>query len=127
MVQRSAARWTLGKDGKKHKMDSVTKMLDGLGWRSLEHRRTDKRLQMLHKIIDPEIDSISNPNLRPVTGMALSAYPHRLVNFRKHTANQFNSFYPRTVRQWNALDSDVALATFEVFKDRVSKVQHRAQ
>ena len=127
MVQRSAARWTLGKDGKKDQKSSVTEMLNSLGWRSLELRRTDTRLTMLHKILDPEFDTITHPDLRPVTGIALSAYPHRLINFRKHTASQFNSFYPRTVRQWNALDSDVALTTLEVFKDRVSKVQHRAQ
>ena len=125
MIQRGAARWVLGKDGRKHQTDSVSAMLDSLGWRSLEHRRTDTRLGLLYKIRN-EMVHITNPNLRPVSGMTLSAYPHKLVNIRKYTASQFNSFYPRTVRQWNDLDSDVALATPEVFKTRVSTVQHRA-
>ena len=125
MIQHNAARWTLGKDGRRHREDSVTAMLSVLGWRSLELRRADTRLNMLHKIRN-DLVKISNPDLRPITGMLHSAYPHRLVNFRKHTASQFNSFYPRTVRQWNDLDPSVALATHELFKSRVSKLQHRA-
>ena len=137
MVQNNAARCVLGKDGKRHQkaenaagnvkkkfqIDSITEMLSGLGWRSLKQRRADTRLNMLHKITNEQVH-ITNPDLRPVTGMTLSVYPHRLVNFRNQTASQFNSYYPRTVHQWNHLDSDVALATFEAFTSQMSKVQH---
>ena len=125
MIQRGAARWVLGKDGRKHQTDSVTQMLDSLGWRSLEHRRADARLTMLHKIRNKDVQ-ISNPDLRSVSGITLSAHPHKLINFRKYNASQFNSFYPRTVRQWNELDSSVAMTTLEAFKSQVSRVQHRA-
>ena len=125
MIQRNAARWTLGKDGRRHREESVTQMLSVLGWRSLEQRRADTRLNLLYKIQN-SIVKITNPDLRPITGMLHSTYPHRLVNFRKYTASQFNSFFPRTVRQWNDLDPSVALATPELFKSRVSGLQHRA-
>ena len=50
MIQRSAARWVLGKDGRRYRTDSVTAMLDNLGCRSLQQRRADSRLYMLYKI-----------------------------------------------------------------------------
>ena len=125
MIQHNAARWTLGKDGRKYRTESITAMLNSLGWRSLEQRRTDTRLTMLYKIQN-DLVQIHNPNLQPVSGISHSANPHKFVNFRKYTAPQVNSFFPRTVRQWNALDSTVATTTFEAFKSHVSRVQHRA-
>ena len=48
MVQRRAARWTLGRSSP---YDSVSSMLGELGWRSLEDRRTDARLCLFYKIV----------------------------------------------------------------------------
>ena len=48
MVQRRAARWTLGRFSS---YDSVSGMLDELGWRSLEGRRTHARLCLFYKIV----------------------------------------------------------------------------
>ena len=47
-VQRKAARFVKGKYGS---YDSVTKMLQELGWQSLEKRRLDARLILMYKII----------------------------------------------------------------------------
>ena len=82
MIQRSAARWVLGKDGRQHQTDSVTEMLGSLGWRSLEQRRADSRLCMLHKILNDDVN-ITNSDLRYATGIKNSAYPHKLYAFRK--------------------------------------------
>ena len=48
MVQRRAARWTLSEYSP---YASVTQMLQSLGWRSLEQRRSDFRLCLFYKII----------------------------------------------------------------------------
>ena len=46
MIQRRAAPWVLGRHDR---LDSVTNMLSSLKWRSLDLRRSDARLCMLHK------------------------------------------------------------------------------
>ena len=48
MVQRRAARWVKYNYST---YDSVSTMLNNLGWRSLENRRIDSRLFMFHRII----------------------------------------------------------------------------
>ena len=48
MIQRRAARWVKNNYSP---YDSVSNMLDGLGWRSLENRRIDSRLVMFYIII----------------------------------------------------------------------------
>ena len=48
MIQRRAARWVKNNYSP---YDSVSNMLDGLGWRSLENRRIDSRLVMFYRII----------------------------------------------------------------------------
>ena len=47
MVQRRAARWV---SNRYSSYDSVSAMLSNLGWRSLEYRRYDSRLEMFYKI-----------------------------------------------------------------------------
>ena len=125
MIQRKAARWVLNKDGRKHRDESVSDMLNLLKWRSLEQRRIDIRLTMLWKIRNEKVH-ISSSLLVPNTGILHSAYPHRYVPIGKHNADQYNSFFPRTIRQWNKLDSGVALGTcLDTFKRHVSGVQHQ--
>ena len=48
MTQRRAARWVKNNYST---YDSVSHMLDNLGWRSLENRRTDSRLIMFYEIV----------------------------------------------------------------------------
>ena len=77
MIQRNAARWTLGKDGRRHREDSVSAMLSVLGWRSLEQQRADTRLNMLHKNQNENV-KITTLTSGPsgITGMLHSTYPH---------------------------------------------------
>ena len=128
MIQRKAARWVLGKDGRKFRYDSVTDMLDRLGWRSLEQRRADIRLTMLYKIHTQKV-GITSDQLVPYssdTGILGSAHPHRYMPISKQNANQYQSFFPRTIRQWNTLDTAVTVCkTPETFKSRVSRLHHR--
>ena len=66
MTQRRVARWVKKKKKKKNysPYESVSNMLDDLGWRSLENRRIDCRLVMLHKIYysNPALHSLHAPS-----------------------------------------------------------------
>ena len=48
MIQKRAARWV--KNNYSH-YDSISNMLDSLGWRSLENQRIDSKLVMFYRII----------------------------------------------------------------------------
>ena len=114
MVQRRAARFVTSRH---HKRSSVSDMLEGLNWRSLEDRRKDARLYMLYKI-DRQLVVIKKDR--------------RLTSPKRRSRNRFQligckidrrkmSFFIRTVRDWNALppviqNSDSLCA----FKARVS-------
>ena len=127
MVQRTAARWVLGRDGRAHRQDSVTSMLQRLEWRTLEQRRADTRLTMLYKINSGKVDISSDQLVHYSPDSILgSAHPHRYLPIGKENADQYQSFFPRTIRQWNRLDTDVtSCETAETFKSRVSKLCHR--
>ena len=53
MVQRRSARFVLNK---KDRYASVTKMMESLGWPSLQSRRTNAKLIMFYKIINNIVD-----------------------------------------------------------------------
>ena len=80
-------------------------------WASLEDRRTVARLTMLYKINSDELP-ITIPakfipvtrNQRPVTK---SQRPNQYINFPAKTEAYKNSFFPRTVRQWNQLPANI--------------------
>ena len=52
MVQRRAARWVLSRY---HPQDSVTNMIETLGWDTLEHKRAVARVLLLYKIINGRV------------------------------------------------------------------------
>ena len=97
----------------------VSQMLQELKWPSLQHRRTVSvaRLTMLFKINSHELPIIipekfitekfipvaNNPN-RPVTR---SQRPSQYINYSTRTEAYKNSFYPRTIRQWNRLPATI--------------------
>ena len=65
MVQRRSARFVLNK---KDRYASVTKMMESLGWPSLQKRRTNAKLIMFYKIINDIVDVDTDDNiLVPVT------------------------------------------------------------
>lgn len=123
MVQRRAARWVKNNYSP---YDSVTRMLDDLGWRSLEDRRTDARLVMFHKIIYGYV-AIEVPSYfeRP---KVTTRHMHPLSFRRIHTYASYYmySFYPATIVLWNKLDSEIVLTSEpDSFKERVRAISHR--
>ena len=104
-------------------------MLRDFEWPTLEQRRQNSRLTMLYKIYNRlPVDCVSvNWDVRPVSTRRWSYIPvytdavHWYTRPRGHSsrflqpqcscAAYYNSFLPRTIRDWNALAMDPLLFT----------------
>ena len=114
MVQRQAARHVTNRHRNR---SSVSDMLHGLNWQFLQDRRKDACLCMLYKV-DRRLVAIKKDR--------------RLISQKRKTRNRFQtigcktdrrkmSFFPRTVWDWNALQTDIQEQdSFCAFKARVS-------
>ena len=122
MVQRRAARWTLSEYSP---YASVTQMLQSLGWRSLEQRRSDSRLCLFYKVIYGLVAIDMPPYV--VHPLRTPRNSHTLC-FRQiqSTVDYYKySFYPLSIVQWNRLPAHIALLpTFDSFKRAVCTVSH---
>ena len=101
-IQRRAARFV---QGNFKQTSSVTAMINQLKWQSLEQRRKDIRIKLLTKIIQDKV-AVNKQHLIPATQRPRRTHDYQLKlitcnrNFRKY------AFYPRTIRDWNALPAD---------------------
>ena len=118
MVQHRAARYVTNTPYKRTDQQvSVSAMVKELGWQPLEERRRNNRLQLLFKVTNNlvEIPLSYHPTLR-------DPQPRRGNNRqyqRPHSeVNAFhNSFFPRTISDWNGLcSSAVAADSLESFR-----------
>ena len=102
MVQRRSARFALNK---KDRYASVTKMMESLGWPSLQSRRTNAKLIMFYKIINDIVDvDIDDNILVPVTCHYTRGHlmqPYTRVDTYKY------SYMPSSIKLWNTLPGDV--------------------
>eukprot|EP00057_Strongylocentrotus_purpuratus_P020944 XP_011675418.1 PREDICTED: fibropellin-3-like [Strongylocentrotus purpuratus] len=73
MVQRRAARFILNRY---HNTPSVTSMLQQLDWTTLEQRRENYRLVMLHKLNNNLVVLDTAPYIIPVTRPARTSHAH---------------------------------------------------
>ena len=121
-VQRRAARWTVNNFARQA---SVTRIVQDLGWRTLDQRRADARLCLFYRIVHglvavplPEYIQYSN---------RVSRYCHSMTFRQVSTSTDYYkySFFPLAIVQWNALPQSVASSqSLEVFKTAVCKLQH---
>ena len=98
MVQRRAARFTLGRY---HYDSHVSDMLAQLQWETLEHRCWKSRLTLFYKIqlglvAIPLPEFIVRPE-RPRPG-----HPHQFQRIYCRTDAYKYSFFPFAIKQWNA-------------------------
>ncbi|MCG8047766.1 MAG: reverse transcriptase family protein, partial [Candidatus Thiodiazotropha endolucinida] len=123
MVQRRAARYVTNRQRNK---SSVGNMLHTLNWRTLQDRRKDARLCMMYKIDRGLVAIRKDKRLVPhrrKTERLSHERAYQLITCR--TDRRKMSFFPRTVRDWNALPPGTAnLETLEAFKAQVSAQQH---
>ena len=92
MVQRRAARYVTNSHNNR---SSVNQMLEHLEWKSLEQRRKDARLTMMYKITNEKVAIPRNMQDKSFQ------IPSAASDYRKY------SFFPRTIRDWNALPPGV--------------------
>ena len=95
-------------------------MLNELEWCSLEARGAAVRITLLHKMsrhqIDIDTDLYFQPNTERRT-RGSNDYSYRLYKATKIV--YFNSFFPRTVMQWNSHPSDiVSVDSVDVLKSK---------
>ena len=116
MIQRKAARFAFSDYSR---YSSVSAMLNKLNWRSLEKRRDNLILVMLHKIINCNVDI---PHIRilqtaPSNTQSSSSkflhLPSRIDSFK-------HSFFPRAIKLWNHLsDHLVETDHIDTFKSQL--------
>ena len=115
-VQRRAARFVVNRY---HNTSSVTDMIKQLQWPTLQHRRKVARLAMLRKIIKNEA-VVNKDCIQTAPPRQRRKHSQQLKQIQCRTAYRQNSFYPRTIREWNDLpEAAVAADTLDTFKARV--------
>jgi hypothetical protein len=119
MVQRRSARWVCHNYSREA---SVTSMLDTLGWKPLQHRRTIARMTMIYKITNCLIAIPIAEYLTPVRRQTRHTHLHSYLQYQCNTEFFRYAFFPRSVVQWNSLPVDVVSApSLEAFKAALQK------
>ena len=103
-VQRRAARFVVN-NYTDRTPGCVTSMLKDLKWEPLSDRRSTNRLQMLYRFLN-------NSNLNTNSAFIKSSDPRTRGGnnlFQDHSNHPalHNSFFPRTIREWNSLPTEV--------------------
>ena len=119
MVQRRSARFVTGNYNRTP--GTVTRILSDLQWPTLQRRRQDARLYLLYRSIQGNI-AVSLPSyITKQTRTTRHTHPQRFLQVRASTQTYQNSFFPRTVRDWNDLPPDILEApTAALFKTAVT-------
>ena len=113
-VQRQAARFVHGNYAERDP-GCVTRMVSDLGWENLESRRKKDRLTTLYKIrhglVDMDTGDVLRLNDRRTRGQQRLYQPTANVKVYK------DSFFPRTIQDWNRLPAVVTDSpTIEEFR-----------
>ena len=117
-VQRRAARYACG-NYHDRAPGAVTRLLQQLQWDSLERRRHHNSLGMLFKIQNGLVDLPPTRFFQPSDPRTRGANRLR-QEFASHPALR-NSFFPRTISEWNRLPTSTTSATtLEAFRSRLS-------
>ena len=127
-VQRHAARFVTGNPRRRYDPEServsVSQLLDELKWESLQSRRQTARCILLFKVLK-DLIAVSD-DLKPAPsahGRALrSGTAGNLPHMRAKNEHFNNSFFPRTIRDWNSLPAAAKTAEeLEEFKTKISQ------
>ena len=99
-----------------HNTSSVHRMLDSLGWPSLEQHRKTSRLCVMYKIYNglvhcPIIKTKLVQPQPPPHPRQRRTHCQQLSLITTRTQYRGGSFLPRTIRDWNSLSKDAVEAT----------------
>ena len=122
MIQRRAARFVM-RDYSTY--SSVTSMQNTLGWSTLEDRRKEHRLILMYQIVN---DLVAIPTEDILHDTDSRTRSNHLLTFKHITAKTDafkNSYFPKTIKEWNNLDSQVVISdTVDTFRERI-KCSHK--
>jgi hypothetical protein len=95
-------------------------MLGELKWPILEERRQRARLVLIYKIVNGLVKIDATDRLIQPTRLSRNMGQHSFQIPSCNTIIRKESFYPRTIRDWNALPTDTDTAkSLESFKTHV--------
>ena len=119
-VQRRAARWVLHRY---HNTSSVSGMLDQLNWTPLQDRRSHSRLALMYKINRGLVDIDPHTYLTSITRPTRHTHQYGYLQIPAVTEAYRCSFFPRTVREWNALPlATIISPSVASFKTQLTKL-----
>ena len=118
-LQRRAARFVVSNYSRES--GTVTNIMSELQWPTLERRRTVSRLCLLHKAINNQVAVTLPPYITQRTRHTRQTHQQRYLQVRTNTKIHQNSFFPRTIKEWNGLPPDIlAVHETDLFKTSVS-------
>ena len=107
--------------GDNNRESSVTLIMQGLKWDSLERCREVSRLTLFYKAIHQET-AIPFSNHLVLSVNKTHGHSKRFIQVPARTQVYANSFFNRTTKNWNGLSETVVSAsTVDTFKSRLSK------
>ena len=108
MIQRRGARFVFNNYSRQ---SSVSNMLEELSWAPLAERRRDARLTMLFKIVGNLIAIPADEYLTKPSSRTRSSTSNNYRQYTTDTTIYANSFFPRTIKDWNSLPQEIKTAT----------------
>ena len=122
MVQRRYARFIYSDF---RRTSSVTDMLHQLHWPTLEERRAQFKVVMMYRIVFSLID-IPPDIVHPSATTTTRGHSHKLLVPHTRLVGFQGSFFPDTIRLWNALPQDAfSCTTLAQFKQVVQDARLR--
>lgn len=122
-IQKRAARFVKN-DYKSRTPGCMTEMLRSLDWNTLQQRRKEARLGMLYRIQHDLVD-IPKDKYLPLSNQSKKNTSDSITRIRfyqeRTTGRMYtNTFFPRTIVDWNGLASTVTAAeTLDAFRARL--------
>ena len=115
-VQRRGARFVTKRY---ERTVSVTELLASLHWKSLEERRKTARLSLLYKIRNGMVKGVPANDLVINTSKTRAGSTRNNYKLITGKTDIFrNSFFPRTIREWNQLpEATKAIVTLPAFQN----------
>ena len=118
MIQHRAARFVTSNYN--YQPGSMTTIMNNLQWPTLETRRTVNRLILFHKIIYHEVATEIPPYYLVKNRKTRHSHSANIMQPQCNTADYENSFYPRTIRNWNQLPEHIVIdSNIDTYKEHL--------
>lgn len=102
---------------------SVTEMMKQTGLPTLKERRRQARLISFYQSVNGENATSFPSYIRPKERTTRSQHSHRFIRLNTHSDSYKFSFFPRTLRDWDSLPTNVIESpSVKIFKDAIRKL-----